>query len=716
MLGRDGFWKKTAPRYSRAQRGKDLFSPEKHRAVIARMGPAEGKNAIAARNGSAFAQHVGVEGVHLLLGGEDRHVHLIAHRAGKRVGDALHHAQLRTIASEQLVVAERERLSVTPAGKGAEVVLARRQGGMVESDHVRPDLVNVGAVGIVHHVGREAAAGTHVDLEGHHVALLAHAGLILRQAEELEVDEPALDAKALDRGTARSAHVVGQITHDVVDGVVVVVDDVHDGKGRHIAGFKHGLAMGIDDGVIAVDLGVDELLHDVAHIRLALGVQKPAKAALVRQLVGVRRAHAVVRLDHHGIPHRFDKGAAAVEIVHDVVARHGDARLFVVFLHAGLVLDAFHILRLEAAFNVKIRAEPGIALQPVFIVALQPVDAAIAEDEKRDRPVHLVVVFQTGHLVVFVQAVLELGRKLVVGLIADAQHVEPVVFELPAELPVVGWKIGRKKDKIFHFKPGSFRASRRHSIWSVQQEGHEVRYLFVPPVPIVRAVIPPHVHPYLNPLLGEDVPKAQGGLGNFPWALTHAQDAAVVIVALDVGVIGGHPGQIIDGRIAVDFLVHVAVKAVGSGVDAAEGQQPVKEVREAEKQVGRVQRAQAAPEGDDAGISLPAVEPVGLAADEGDGLAGDEVHPLLMAADAPVGIAALVGPGFAVNGVDGKDHHATGVDPGGPGVGHVEIFKVIEAAVLTGDEQHRPPRVAVALDLHVAPQRRAVLPVILRLH
>ena len=220
----------------------------------------------------------------------------------------------------------------------------------------------------------------------------------------------------------------------------------------------------------------------------------------------------------------------------------------------------------------------------------------------------------------------------------------------------------------------------------------------------------------MNALLGADVPQKQGGFRDLPGALAYAQDAPVLVVALDVGMIRRHSGQVIDRGVAVDLLVHVAVKAVGGGVDAAEGQQPVKEVRKAEKQVGCVQRAQAAPKGDNAGISLPAVEPVGLAADEGDGLAGDEVHPLLMAADAPVGIAALVGPGFAVNGVDGKDHHATGVDPGGPGVGHVEVFKVIEAAVLTGDEQHRPPRMAVALDLHVAPQRGAVLPVILRLH
>ena len=210
--------------------------------------------------------------------------------------------------------------------------------------------------------------------------------------------------------------------------------------------------------------------------------------------------------------------------------------------------------------------------------------------------------------------------------------------------------------------------------------------------------------------------QAQGGFRDLPRPLSHAQDAAVVVVALDVGMVRRHALQIVHGRVAVDLLVHVAVKAIGGGIDAAKGQQPVKEVGKAEKQIGRVQRAQAAPEGDDAGVALPAVEPVGFAAHEGDQLAGDEGHPLLMAADAPVGVAALVGPGFGVEGVDGKDHRASAFDPGSPGVGHVKVFKIIKAPVLAGDEKNRPASVAVALDLHVAPQGGAVLLVVGRLH
>ena len=111
--------------------------------------------------------------------------------------------------------------------------------------------------------GVKPPQGRDVDLQRHDLALFAHAGLILGHAEELKVDEAALHAKALDGGTACSAGVLGQVLDDVIDGVVVVVDDIHDGHGADVAGLKDGVAGGVDDGVVAVDLGVDELLHDV---------------------------------------------------------------------------------------------------------------------------------------------------------------------------------------------------------------------------------------------------------------------------------------------------------------------------------------------------------------------------------------------------------------------------------------------------------------------
>ena len=70
--------------------------------------------------------------------------------------------------------------------------------------------------------------------------------------------------------------------------------------------------------------------------------------------------------------------------------------------------------------------------------------------------VDLVVVFQTAHLVVLVQAVLQLRLQLIVGLVADAQHVHAVVLQLPAELPVVRREVRGDKNKILHNFASSF--------------------------------------------------------------------------------------------------------------------------------------------------------------------------------------------------------------------------------------------------------------------
>ncbi len=147
-------------------------------------------------------------------------------------------------------------------------MLAHGHIGTAEGDHVGPDLIDVGGAGKVDHIRGKAAGGAHVDLQRHDLALFAHAGLILGHAEELKMNEAALHAKALDGGTAGGAGVLGQVLDDVVDGVVVVVDDIHDGHRADVARLKDGVAAAVDDGVVAVDLGLHELLHDVLHIRV----------------------------------------------------------------------------------------------------------------------------------------------------------------------------------------------------------------------------------------------------------------------------------------------------------------------------------------------------------------------------------------------------------------------------------------------------------------
>ena len=345
-----------------------------------------------------------------------------------------------------------EVLAVAAARKGAVVVLAHGQIGAAEGNHIGPDLIDVGGAGKVDHIGGKAAAGAHVDFQRHDLALFAHAGLVLRHAEEFEVDKAALDTKALDSGTAGGAGILGQVLDDVVDGVVVVVDDIHDGDGADVARLKDGVAAAVDDGVVAVHLGPDEFLHDVGDIGVLSRLigEELLQLLVVGKLVGIGRAHAVVGLDHHRVAHLVDERFAARKIVHHVVAGGGDARLPVILLHLALILDAGHIGSLEAGGDVEIGTEGGVALQPVFIVGLQPVDAAILEDEEGHGTVDLVVILKAADLIVFVQAVLQLGLQLLIRLVADAQNVQAIVFQLPAELPVVRGEVGRNENKVLH--------------------------------------------------------------------------------------------------------------------------------------------------------------------------------------------------------------------------------------------------------------------------
>jgi len=331
-------------------------------------------------------------------------------------------------------------------------VLAHRHIRAAEGDHICPDLVHVGGAGKVDHIRGKAAAGAHIDLQCHELALFAHAGLILGHAEELKVDESALHAKALDGGTTGGASILGQVLDDIVDGVIVVIDDVHDGHRADVARLKDGVAAAVNDGIVAVDLGADELLHDIGKVGVigALVEQEALQLLIAGQLMGIGGTHTVVRLDHHRIAHLVDELLAALQVVHHVVTCGGDAGLLVILLHLALVLDAGHILGLEAGLDVEVRAQGRIPLQPVLIVRFQPVDAAILEGEERHRPVDLVIILQTADLVVFVQAVLQLRLQLIIGLVTDAQHVHAVVFQLPAELPVVGGEIGGDKDKVLH--------------------------------------------------------------------------------------------------------------------------------------------------------------------------------------------------------------------------------------------------------------------------
>ena len=229
-------------------------------------------------------------------------------------------------------------------------------------------------------------------------------------------------------------------------------------------------------------------------------------------------------------------------------------------------------------------------------------------------------------------------------------------------------------------------------------------------------IIAPQVHPDRDALLLKDLLELPGGIGLFPSALTAADDRFPAAVEVHIGVIGGEVGHIVHGGVLVDHLVHVIAKAVFCGVDAAEGQTTIEKIGEPQVEVDGMGRAQAAAKGDHAGEAVPAVALLGDILDLGHNFLHDVADPLLIAADPPVGVAVGVGPGLLIDGVDGDDHDLPGFDPRSQRTGHVEVLKVEETAILTGDKEHRAACVAVDLALHLPAQCGAVILEVLCFH
>ena len=344
----------------------------------------------------------------------------------------------------------REILAVATAAEAAIEVLAplAADGAAVIGDHIRPDFIHVGGVGEVEHIRAEAAGGAHVDLQTEDVALFAQRGLIRVEHEKFQMHKAALHAESGDGAAADVAHGVRQGLLDVIAGVAVGVDDIHDGIHGDVAGFKQRLALGIDDRVIRVHRAVDELLHDVDGF--VLRGEEIIQLVVAAELVGVGRAHAVIRLDDDGVADLADEILAAGVIAHDVPARGLDARLGVIGLHRGFILDRLHILGVEAGGDVEGGAQHRVALEPVFVVAFQPVDPAVLVGQKRDGAENLVVIFERGDFVIFVQRAAQLRHELVIRAIADAEDVHAVLFQLGTEFPIVRREIRGDKDKVFH--------------------------------------------------------------------------------------------------------------------------------------------------------------------------------------------------------------------------------------------------------------------------
>ena len=89
-----------------------------------------------------------------------------------------------------------------------------------------------------------------------------------------------------------------------------------------------------------------------------------------------------------------------------------------------------------------------IALEPVFVVGFEPVDAPIFEGEERDGTHHLIVIGQRGDEVVFGQRLAHLVCELIIGRVTDAEDVDALFLQTVTEIPIDARELRGYKDKV----------------------------------------------------------------------------------------------------------------------------------------------------------------------------------------------------------------------------------------------------------------------------
>ena len=356
--------------------------------------------------------------------------------------------ELRPVAAANLLVAVAVGMAV-PAAHIETFAVGSVVGvtGLIEANHIRPELVVVRALRVVHHVRRVAARGPHVDLQAHHVPGLAQARLGLGEPEELQMEAAPLHPEGLEHRLARFAQVRRHLGGHIVVHRAPVVHHLHDGNRRDVAGTEENLPLAVHDAVEGADHTGHVLLQQVGRVQI--GVQQPLQIRVIADGHIAYGAHAAVGLGHHGIAHGPGEGAGrGLVAVEQMPAGGGDPRLLVEGLHGALVLHGVEGFGHQAAGDVEVLPQPGVLLQPVLVVALQKVNFSVFKGEIGNRTEHLVVILHAAHPVVFAQGVPELGVKLVVGRVADAQHVYPVGAQAHTEVPVAVGEGGGDKDEI----------------------------------------------------------------------------------------------------------------------------------------------------------------------------------------------------------------------------------------------------------------------------
>ncbi len=230
----------------------------------------------------------------------------------------------------------------------------------------------------------------------------------MRQAKILKMNQPALHPKGSHGASARVADVLCHLRHNHVDGLNLLIHNIHHRYLGDVTGFIQRLALLAYKRVIGADFAVDKLLNNIGRQR-QLG-KKLAQVLLVTQPEGIIGTHANIRLGHQRVAVLGREIKRFVYVLCHDIGRSFDACLVVYRFHGRLFLIAFHDRQLRPCPDIEHGAQPGILGKPMLVVGLYPVNGAMPVDKPANRAQNGVAVLQAMHLVVICQGIAQLGQ------------------------------------------------------------------------------------------------------------------------------------------------------------------------------------------------------------------------------------------------------------------------------------------------------------------
>ena len=218
----------------------------------------------------------------------------------------------------------------------------------------------------------------------------------------------------------------------IIGQIQLLEHDVHNRRRPYRHGLQQRLGIRIDNGIIRADIPGDKLLHHIGH-RQIFG-KEFLQIRIIFELKGIAGTNAHIRLDDYRVIHYRDKLPRRFNVRDFMQTRRRHTRLGIKLLHGGLILDAGNIFILVTRGHMKIRAQTGILLQPEFVIGLNPVNLPVLKGKIRHRAVHLVIVRQVRHEIVFRQSLFQLVVQCVVGHVPDSEYVHAAPVQAVAEL------------------------------------------------------------------------------------------------------------------------------------------------------------------------------------------------------------------------------------------------------------------------------------------